>query len=85
MAAIGGPARRVMVVGGWAAGEGAQAVKQRYLGDVRYLPATFTGARGAALAAGRAAGLWSAAGDMGSAVTPALEHAREQPAPPRRP
>ena len=85
MAAIGGPARRVMVVGGWAAGEGAQAVKERYLGDVRYLPATFTGARGAALAAGRAAGIWSAAGDMASSVTPALEPAREQPAPPRRP
>ena len=85
MAAIGGPARRVMVVGGWAAGQGAQAVKERYLGDVRYLPATFTGARGAALAAGRAAGIWSAAGDMASSVTPALEPAREQPAPPRRP
>jgi sugar (pentulose or hexulose) kinase len=68
MAAIGGPARRVIVVGGWAAGEAAQAVKQRYLGDVRYLPATFTGARGAALAAGRAAGIWSAAGDMSSAA-----------------
>ena len=53
-----------MVTGGWAAGEAAQAVKQRHLGDVRYLPPTFTGSRGAALAAGRAAGVWKSADDM---------------------
>jgi len=58
MAAIAGPAQRIMVAGGWAAGEAARAVKERYLGEVSYLPATFTGARGAALAAGRAAGVW---------------------------
>lgn len=57
MAAIAGPARRIMVAGGWAAGEAARAVKERHLGEVRYLPATFTGARGAALAARRAAGV----------------------------
>ncbi len=57
MAAVAGPARRIMVAGGWAAGEAARAVKERYLGEVRYLPATFTGARGAALAARRAAGV----------------------------
>jgi sugar (pentulose or hexulose) kinase len=56
MAAIGGPARRVVVVGGWAAGDAARAVKRRHLGELSYLPATFTGAHGAALNAGRAAG-----------------------------
>jgi sugar (pentulose or hexulose) kinase len=64
MAAVAGPARRVMVTGGWAAGDAARAVKQRHLGEVRYLPSTFTGARGAALAAGRAAGVWASADDM---------------------
>ena len=64
MAAVAGPAQRVMVTGGWAAGEAAQAVKQRHLGVVRYLPPTFTGSRGAALAAGRAAGVWKSADDM---------------------
>ena len=64
MAAVAGPSRRVLVTGGWAAGEAARAVKQRHLGDVRYLPSTFTGARGAALAAGRAAGVWASADDM---------------------
>jgi sugar (pentulose or hexulose) kinase len=66
MAAVAGPARRVMVTGGWAAGDAARAVKQRHLGEVRYLPSTFTGARGAALAAGRAAGVWSSADDIAS-------------------
>ena len=64
MAAVAGPARRVMVTGGWAAGDAARAVKLRHLGEVRYLPSTFTGARGAALAAGRAAGVWASAEDM---------------------
>jgi sugar (pentulose or hexulose) kinase len=78
MAAIAGPARRILVAGGWAAGEAARAVKQRYLGEVCYLPATFTGARGAALAAGRAAGVWA------EPISPALEPARARPAPPHR-
>jgi sugar (pentulose or hexulose) kinase len=67
MAVVAGPARRLLVTGGWAAGDAARTVKQRHLGEVRYLPATFTGARGAALAAGRAAGLWASAEDMATA------------------
>ena len=59
MAAVAGPARRLVVTGGWAAGEGAQAVKERHLGAFELSPTLSTGARGAALAAGRAAGLWS--------------------------
>jgi hypothetical protein len=60
MAAVAGPARRLVVTGGWAAGPAAQAVKERHLGAFELSPALFSGgARGAALAAGRAAGLWS--------------------------
>jgi sugar (pentulose or hexulose) kinase len=59
MAAVAGPAQRLVVTGGWAAGEGAQAVKERRLGAFELSPTLATGARGAALAAGRAAGLWS--------------------------
>jgi len=60
MAAVAGPARRLVVTGGWAAGPAAQAVKERHLGPFELSPGLFSGgARGAALAAGRAAGLWS--------------------------
>lgn len=59
MASVAGPARRLVVTGGWAAGEAARAVKARHLGPFEHSAALFTGARGAALAAGRAAGLWS--------------------------
>jgi hypothetical protein len=60
MAAVAAPARRLVVTGGWAAGAAAQAVKERHLGAFELSPALFSGgARGSALAAGRAAGLWS--------------------------
>jgi sugar (pentulose or hexulose) kinase len=58
MAAVAGPARRLVVTGGWATGEAAQAVKARHLGPFELSPGISQGARGAALAAGRAAGLW---------------------------
>jgi hypothetical protein len=48
-----------VVTGGWAAGEAAQAVKRAHLGPFEHDAAIFTGARGAALAAGRAAGMWT--------------------------
>jgi sugar (pentulose or hexulose) kinase len=55
MAAVAGPARRLVVTGGWAAGPAAQAVKARHLGAFELSPALFSdGARGAALAAARA-------------------------------
>jgi sugar (pentulose or hexulose) kinase len=60
MAAVAAPARRLVVTGGWAAGPAAPAVKERRLGAFELSPALFSGgARGGALAAGRAAGLWS--------------------------
>jgi hypothetical protein len=55
MEAVAGPARRLVVTGGWAAGEAARAVKARHLGPFEHLPEVSTGARGAALIAGRAA------------------------------
>jgi sugar (pentulose or hexulose) kinase len=58
MAAVAGPARRLVVTGGWAAGPAARAVKEHHLGPFEHSPALSTGARGAALAAGGAAGLW---------------------------
>jgi len=58
MAAVAAPARRLVVTGGWAAGPAAQAVKERHLGAFELSPALFSGgARGAALAAGRAAAI----------------------------
>jgi sugar (pentulose or hexulose) kinase len=60
MAAVAAPARRLVVTGGWAAGAAARAVKERRLGAFELSPALFSGgARGGALAAGRAARLWS--------------------------
>jgi sugar (pentulose or hexulose) kinase len=60
MAAVaGGPATRLVVTGGWAAGEAARAVKAARLGPFEHSAAISTGARGAALAAGRAAGMWT--------------------------
>jgi sugar (pentulose or hexulose) kinase len=56
MAAVAGPATRLVVTGGWAAGTAARAVKERHLGPFELSPALATGAaRGAAVAAGRAA------------------------------
>lgn len=57
MAAVAGPAKRLVVTGGWAAGAAAQAVKARHLGPFELSPGISQGARGAALTAGRAAGL----------------------------
>lgn len=52
-----GPRRRLVVVGGWADGAAARAVKRAHLGDFVDGGSAFAGARGAALTAGRAAGL----------------------------
>jgi len=57
MAAVAGPHRRLVVAGGWAEGEAARAVKARWLGPFGTTAAMFAGARGAALTAGRGAGL----------------------------
>jgi sugar (pentulose or hexulose) kinase len=55
--AAGSPRARLVVAGGWAEGEAARAVKQAHVGAFEQSEAIYMGARGAALAAGRAAGL----------------------------
>ncbi|MGZ8634829.1 MAG: FGGY-family carbohydrate kinase, partial [Solirubrobacteraceae bacterium] len=54
---VAGPRARLVVAGGWAEGEAALAVKQAHVGPFEQSDAVYMGARGAALAAGRAAGL----------------------------
>ena len=58
-AVAGRPARRLVVTGGWAEGVGGARGQGAHLGPFEHSPALSTGARGAALAAGRAAGLWT--------------------------
>jgi sugar (pentulose or hexulose) kinase len=57
MERVAGPHQRLVIAGGWAEGEAAQAVKRAALGPFSATSATYVGARGAALTAGRAAGL----------------------------
>jgi hypothetical protein len=57
MEQVAGPHQRLVIAGGWAEGDAAQAVKQAALGPFTSTSATYVGARGAALTAGRAAGL----------------------------
>lgn len=58
MESLAGPARRLVVTGGWAEGVAARAVKEKHLGAFIHSAAIFTGCRGAALLAGEAARLW---------------------------
>ena len=57
MARVAGPHRRIVLAGGWADGPAAQAVMQSHVGPFELSGAVYVGARGAALTAGRAAGL----------------------------
>jgi hypothetical protein len=57
MERVAGPHQRLVIAGGWAEGAAAQAVKRAGLGPFTATAATYVGARGAALTAGRAAGL----------------------------
>jgi sugar (pentulose or hexulose) kinase len=57
MEQVAGPRSRLVVAGGWAEGDAARAVKEATLGPFSASAATFVGARGAALTAGRAAGI----------------------------
>lgn len=58
MERVAGPAGRLVVAGGWAEGVAARAVKRSHLGPFESTSAVYMGARGAALTAGVAAGLW---------------------------
>ncbi len=54
METLAGPARRLVVTGGWSEGLAAQAVKRAHLGAFEHDREIFAGARGAAIAAHRA-------------------------------
>jgi sugar (pentulose or hexulose) kinase len=60
MAGVAGPHRRIVMAGGWAEGPAAQAISEAHLGPFELSGAVYMGARGAALTAGRAAGLVAA-------------------------
>ena len=57
MARVAGPHTRLVMAGGWSEGVAARAIKEAYCGPFERSEAVFMGARGAALTAGRAAGL----------------------------
>ncbi len=57
MDGLAGPRARLVVAGGWADGDAARAVKAAHLGEFTTAGSAYVGARGAALTAGRAAGL----------------------------
>jgi sugar (pentulose or hexulose) kinase len=65
---IAGPARRLVVAGGWARDPAVRGVKEEVLGAFDWPPVTEAGARGAALIAGIAAGIY---GDVDELPAPA--------------
>jgi sugar (pentulose or hexulose) kinase len=62
MERVAGPHTRLVMAGGWSEGVAARAVKEAHIGPFERSEAVFMGARGAALTAGRAAGVLPAAG-----------------------
>jgi len=62
MARVAGPHRRVVMTGGWSEGVAARAIREAHVGPLERVEARWAGARGAALIAGRAAGLVGDAG-----------------------
>ena len=61
MERVAGPHTRLVMAGGWSEGVAARAVKEAHIGPFERSEAVFMGARGAALTAGRAAGVLSEA------------------------
>jgi sugar (pentulose or hexulose) kinase len=66
---VAGPHRRIVVTGGWARDEAVRASKAN-LGAVEAPPVVEAGARGAALLAGVAAGLFASVDDLPSVHSP---------------
>jgi activator of 2-hydroxyglutaryl-CoA dehydratase len=54
---VAGPHTKIVMAGGWSEGVAARAVKEAHIGPFERSEAIFMGARGAALTAGRAAGV----------------------------
>jgi sugar (pentulose or hexulose) kinase len=61
---VAGPSRRLVLAGGWARSPAARSVKRALLGPFDWPPVTQAGARGAALLAGIAAGLFAGIDDL---------------------
>jgi sugar (pentulose or hexulose) kinase len=57
MERVAGPHTKIVMAGGWSEGVAARAVKEAHIGPFERSHAVFMGARGAALTAGRAAGV----------------------------
>lgn len=64
MTGVVGPHRNMVAAGGWSRSQALMRVKQRVFGDVIRSAVQETGARGAALLAGLAAGLYAGPGDF---------------------
>ena len=71
--AVAGPTRRLVVTGGWARDPAFRAVKEATLGAFEHPPVVEAGARGAALLAGCAAGLYGGVDEL--PAVPALRPA----------
>jgi len=69
--AVAGPRRRVVVTGGWARDEAVLATKAARIGPFERPPVVEAGARGAALLAGVAAGLFESADALPPIPVPA--------------
>lgn len=63
MSSLTGPHRQLIVTGGWSRSETVLALKGRRFGTLHHPKVTEAGARGAALFAGVAAGLWPTVAD----------------------
>jgi sugar (pentulose or hexulose) kinase len=71
MDAIAGPRRKLVVTGGWARDEAVLATKAAHIGPFEHPPVAEAGARGAALLAGVAAGLFESADALPAVPIPA--------------
>jgi sugar (pentulose or hexulose) kinase len=79
---IGGPARRIAVAGGWSRSPTLRAAKAERLGRLEYPAVVEAGARGAALLAGCAAGVYAGAAAVPRPRTTAAGAASPPPASP---
>ena len=70
--AVAGERSRLVVAGGWTRDEAYRAVKRRHLGDFERPPVVEAGARGAALLAGKAAGVYASLADLPPPASPRL-------------
>jgi sugar (pentulose or hexulose) kinase len=75
MSRISGPAHGLVATGGWSRSEGLMRIKNRLLGPVARPPVNEAGARGAALLAGLAAGIYRADDEL---PRPRLEQGDDQ-------